>query len=284
MRITNKFNLPESIVNAIRNDPYTSGPCDISVTRLISPPRKVALEKAHYKELEEDASDRVWSLFGQAMHVVLERAENIADTEERLSLNRQGWEISGQFDRFDPISGILSDYKVTSTYSIKNGHRSEWEAQMNILATVLREHNYQVNKLQIIVLLRDWNKSMAQRSPEYPPQPVVVIEIPLWSEEKCEEYIDERIRIHQAASNILPECSASERWQTANVWALMKEARKSAVKLYEDEAEAEESCKIAGDKHYLVLRPGRSIRCESYCPAAPFCEQWQQNKTSAVDE
>jgi len=276
MKITNKFNLPEPIFNAIRNDPYTSGPCDISVTRLISPPRKVALERANYKDLEEDASDRVWSLFGQAMHVVLERAENIADTETRLVMERQGWNISGQFDRFDPVSGVLSEYKVVSTYSVKNGSRSEWIAQMNILATLLREHGYAVNQLQVVVILRDWSKGQAQRNSDYPAQPVVVIEIPLWSEEKCEEFIDERIRIHQAARDRLPDCTAEERWQTANVYALMKEGRKTAVKLFESEDEAESACKAGGDKHYLVFRPGKSIRCESYCPAAPFCEQYQR--------
>ncbi len=278
MQITNKFNLPESIVNAIRNDPYTSGPCDISVTRLISPPRKVALEKAHYKDLEEDASDRVWSLFGQAMHVVLERAGHNVITEARHSIERQGWALSGQLDHFDATTGLLSDYKVTSCYSVKNGSRSEWIAQMNILATILREHGYIVNRLQIIVILRDWSKSQAQRSSDYPTQPVVTIEIPLWSEEKCEEYIDERIRLHQAARDKLPECSAEERWQTANVYALMKEGRKTAVKLFEDENGAEAACKAAGDKHHLVFRPGKSIRCENYCPAAPFCEQYQRER------
>jgi len=284
MHITNKFNLPEAIFNAIRNDPYTSGPCDISVTRLISPPRKVALERQHFKDLEEDASDRVWSLFGQAMHVVLERAEHVADTETRLSIERQGWNISGQFDRFDPVTGILTDYKVTSCYSVKNGSRSEWIAQMNFLATLLREHGYTVNQLQIVVILRDWSKSQAQRSSDYPTQPVVTIDIPLWSEEKCEEYIDERIRLHQAARDKLPECSAEERWQTANIYALMKEGRKTAVKLFEDENEAEAACKAAGDKHHLVFRPGKSIRCENYCPAAPFCEQYQREKASVVEE
>lgn len=276
MKITNKFNLPESIVSAIRNDPYTSGPCHISVTRLISPPRKVALEKAHYKDLEEDASDRVWSLFGQAMHVVLERAGQNAITEARHSIERQGWVLSGALDHFDSTTGLLSDYKVTSCYAIKNGSRSEWIAQMNILATILREHGYTVNQLQIVVILRDWSKSQAHRSTDYPTQPVVVIEVPLWSEEKCEEYIDERIRLHQAARDKLPECSAEERWQTADVFALMKEGRKTAVKLYDSKAEADEALKAAGEKHSLVLRPGKSIRCEGYCPVAQFCEQWRQ--------
>ncbi|PKL46189.1 MAG: hypothetical protein CVV42_17360 [Candidatus Riflebacteria bacterium HGW-Riflebacteria-2] len=274
MRITNKFNLPETIVNAIRHDPYSSGPCDISVTRLISPPRKVALERAHFKELEEDASDRVWSLFGQAMHVVLERAENIADTETRYSIERQGWNISGQFDRFDPISGILTDYKVTSCYSVKNGSRSEWIAQMNILAALLRENGYAVNQLQIVVILRDWSKSMSQRITDYPDQPVVTIDVPVWSQEKCEEYIDERIRLHQAARDKLPECTAEERWQTADVFALMKEGRKTAVRVFSSAAEANTALVDAGEKHSIDHRLGRSIRCQSYCPIARFCEQW----------
>jgi len=284
MRITNKFNLPEAIVNAIKNDPYNAGDCDISVTRLISPPRKVALERQHFKDLELEAVDMFWALFGQSIHVILERAELVADTETRLVIERQGWKISGQFDRFDPISGILTDYKVTSCYSVKNGSRSEWIAQMNILATLLREHGYTVKQLQIVVILRDWSKSQAQRSSDYPTQPVVTIDIPLWSEEKCEEYIDERIRLHQVARDKLPDCSAEERWQTANIYALMKEGRKTAVKLFEDENEAEVACKAAGDKHHLVFRPGRSIRCENYCPAAPFCEQYQREKASVVEE
>lgn len=284
MRITNKFNLPESIVNAIRNDPYTSGPCDISVTRLISPPRKVALERAHFKDLEQDSSDMLWSLFGQAMHVVLERAGQNVITEARLSIERQGWVISGQLDHYDPTTGVLCDYKTCSVYGIRNGGRSEWEAQLNILATLLREHGYTVNQLQIVVILRDWSKSQAQRNSDYPTQPVVTIEIPLWSEEKCEEFIDERIRLHQAARDKLPECTGEERWQTANIFALMKEGRKTAVKLFEDENEAEAACKAAGDKHHLVFRPGKSIRCENYCPAAPFCEQYQREKASVVEE
>ncbi|HAE39606.1 MAG TPA: hypothetical protein DCG57_13370, partial [Candidatus Riflebacteria bacterium] len=206
-----------------------------------------------------------------------------ADTETRLVMERQGWNISGQFDRFDPVSGILTDYKVTSCYSVKNGSRSEWIAQMNILATLLREHGYAVNQLQIVVILRDWSKSQTQRSNDYPPQPVVTIDIPVWSQEKCEEYIDERIRVHQAARDKLPECSAEERWQTPHVYALMKEGRKTAVKLFESEDEAEAACKAAGDKHSLVFRPGKSIRCESYCPAAPFCEQYQREQAATIE-
>jgi len=244
----------------------------------------VELKRRHHKEITEDFSDRIWSLFGQGIHAVLERAETNAITEARMSIERQGWVISGQLDHYDPTTGILCDYKTCSVNGIRNGARSEWKQQLNILATILREHGHDVTGLRIVAILRDFSNSMAQRSQDYPECPVVTIDIPVWGQERAEEYIDERIRLHQAARDKLPECCAEDRWQTANVFALMKEGRKTAVKLFEDENEAETACKTSGDKHHLVFRPGKSIRCESYCPAAPFCEQYQREKASVVEE
>lgn len=277
MKLTNKFNLPEAIVNAIKNDPYNPGACDMSVTTLISPPRLVELKRRHYKDIKEDVSDRIWSLFGQGIHTVLERAETDATTETRLAIERQGWVISGQLDRYDAVTGLLSDYKCTSVYAVKNGHRQEWEAQLNILATILREHGHTVNKLEVVAILRDWSNGRANGK-DYPECSVAVIEVPLWSQEKCEEYIDSRIRIHQAAKVKLPTCTPDEKWQTDDVFALKKEGRKTAVKLYETEAEANEALVAAGDKHYIEHRPGRCVRCEGYCPVAEFCDQWQKEK------
>ncbi len=74
MRITNRRSLPELIVRAIENDPYSRGDSDVTVTQLVKPPRIVALEKLHADEIEVDASDMVWALFGQTVHIVLERA------------------------------------------------------------------------------------------------------------------------------------------------------------------------------------------------------------------
>ena len=290
MRITNKYNLPDVIVNAIKNDPYNSGPCDISVTRLIAPPRKVALEALHYKELEEDASQRIWSLFGQAMHVILERAETVADTEQRLSIERCGWTISGQFDNFDAIKGTLTDYKVTSVYSAKSKAHTDYEAQLNLLAHILRCNGYTVNSIQIVAILRDFSPCKLQRETNYPTTPVQTIFFPLWSEEKCEEYIYERIRLHQEARTKLPRCSDEETWKTPDTYALMKDNRKTAVKLFEDRNEAVKAYNTACDKakneelYYVQIRPGRCIRCEDYCPAKKFCSQYQEYKAKLEKE
>lgn len=71
--ITNKNNIPEVFVKAIQVDNHkTYG--DISVTQLIDAPQIRVLRRKN--TVEEDAEDLLWSLFGTAMHVVLERAEH----------------------------------------------------------------------------------------------------------------------------------------------------------------------------------------------------------------
>ena len=83
MIITNHSKLPLAIERAVVNDPYDSSGSDISTTRLIAPPRIVALQKKHQNEIEEDVADRIWSLLGQSVHHIIERsAENTNDISE----------------------------------------------------------------------------------------------------------------------------------------------------------------------------------------------------------
>ena len=64
MKYTNKFNLPESIVNAVKRPSYSRGKSTISVTQLINSPQIVALREKHSDDIEVDVSDQVWALFG----------------------------------------------------------------------------------------------------------------------------------------------------------------------------------------------------------------------------
>jgi hypothetical protein len=273
MIITNNLGLPEAIVAAILNDPYDGGKSDITVTKLISPPRKVALETIHAKAITEDAADLLWALMGQSIHSILERAEVEAIAEKRLSIERQGWSISGKFDRLVVKDGLLQDYKVVSVHAAKNGGKLEWGGQLNVLAQILRENGYPVRKLEAIAILRDWSKSQVSRNQDYPDKAAVKIGIPLWDECRCEEFIDERIRLHQAARIKLPLCSPHERWQRPDVFAVMKSGRKTAVRLFDNEADANAYTEMTGSGLTIIRRPGTSIRCDGYCAAAPFCDQ-----------
>jgi hypothetical protein len=77
--ITNKYNLPQTLYDAIKYDSHKVAG-DISVSQLIDSPQIRLLRKSH--DVEEDVVDRLWALLGTAVHNVLERA-NISDYKRR---------------------------------------------------------------------------------------------------------------------------------------------------------------------------------------------------------
>jgi len=273
MRLTNRLNLPDSIVSAVANDAYSKGGADISVTGLLKPPRVAALEREHGSELEEDVSSRIWSLLGQVIHGILERADKTGIAEQRLSLDLEGWKVSGQIDRYE--NGLVQDYKVTSVHKLLQGNCEEWTAQLNLYAALLRHHCHSVRELQVIAILRDWSKSEARRNPEYPQAQVVTIPLPLWDPEKALEFMRNRVKLHQEARVSLPECSTEERWARPDVYAVMKNGKKRAVKLFASEHEALDFA-CSGKDLSVVKRPGLSVRCADFCSVLPFCEQGQK--------
>jgi hypothetical protein len=273
MKLTNCSNLPKAIYNAVSNDSYTSGGADISVTTLLQPPRKVALERTHREELVEDCSDRIWALMGQAMHSVLERSSTEGIAEKRLFADVLGWKISGQLDHF--IDGHLIDYKFQTAYRFKDGKCPEEQTQqLNLLAHLLRVNGHQVNRLQIVGILRDWSLLESKRDETYPQKQVVVIDAPLWPEEIARQFIEQRVKMHQDAKITLPECSPEDRWARPDKWAIMKKGAVRAIKLYEDKAEAEKQA-WSEQGRYVEHRPGEQVRCSAYCSVSKFCQQYK---------
>lgn len=275
MRLTNKLNIPEAIVRAVANDSYNAGNSDISVTSLINSPRLSALRRSHGGEIVEDVADRIWSLFGQATHVVIERAKSETDmVEKRLFTEVEGWKVSGQFDYWS--HGALIDWKTTSVWSVIHGIKPEWENQLNLLDYLCNVNGIFVEKLQIIAIFKDWSKMKARTDKSYPQKHVAVIDIPKWSKEDQEQYLLDRVRAHQSARKELPLCSPEERWERPSKWAVMKPNRKSAVRLVDTEQEAHEYAEWKELKdYYLVYRQGEPVKCKDYCPVAPHCEQYQ---------
>ena len=103
MKLTNKSNLPEAIKRAVENDPYDSSGSDISTTKLIAPPRIRVLQKRNWDSLEEDVSNRIWSLLGQSVHHIIERAKTRKEISEKRLFYKDdkitnGWTLSGAFD------------------------------------------------------------------------------------------------------------------------------------------------------------------------------------------
>lgn len=274
MNYTNAHNIDPAIVQAVLNDPYESGG-DISVTGLCKPPQMVALEQLHRDEVTEDVADRLWALLGQTVHVVLDRAapDNTL-SEERLETEVMDWTVTGRPDLWREPAEVV-DYKVTSVWSFLLGEKPDWTMQLNLYAALYRRHGFPVTKLTIAAILRDWTKSRIHDQ-GYPQIPFMSVNVPLWAPDVAEQVLLERVLLHQAARDgrYVP-CTDTERWAKPDRYAVMKQGRKSALRVLDTEADASSWMQRNGGE-YIDLRPGENTRCESYCSVMPWCEQAKQ--------
>lgn len=289
MKITNNHNLPLPIVNAVLDDEYDKGDSVLSVTQLISSPRIVLLQDVNADNLSVDVIDRVPALLGTAVHKIIEKgAKDLGNhvVEERLFATISGWKISGAVDlQIDNGDGTweINDYKCTTVYSVMN-EKPEWEQQLNCYAWLAGwSHGRKVTSLKIIAILRDWQRKQATLKPDYPAGQVIAVDIPLWSTERQERFIFDRVALHQQAKILfdkgeqVPYCTNEERWMRDETHAVMKEGRKSAIKLYETQADAVEHVEALGDGHYYEYRAGSPVRCSgNYCMVANWCRQYQE--------
>ena len=272
---TNKHGLPKSICDAVASDPYVGGG-DISTTKLIDSPRVRVLGGKHKDEITVDVSERVWALLGQAVHTILERAglrQEGMVVEERLYADVDGWQVSGQVDSMHLEMQKLSDYKVSTVWK-KNGSDS-WTRQLNVLRWLAHKNGHTINTLEVIGIFRDWRKSEALRDPSYPQSAIQTIHVPVWTLEDAEDYVRERVAIHQAASKGIDiQCTDEERWMSPSKFALMKDGGKRAVRV----ADSAEDLGEPLDGYTIIERKGEAKRCSMYCDVAPFCTQWAAEK------
>jgi len=289
MNITNRFNLPVTLLNAVKDDEYDRGDSVLSVTQLISSPRIVLLQDLNADNLTADVVDRVPALLGTAVHKIIEKgSKDIPNhiVEERLFAEILGWKISGAVDlQIDNGDGTweINDYKVTSVYSVMD-EKIEWIQQLNSYAFLARQaHGRSVTKLRIIAILRDWQRKQAEMKPDYPQSQVLAVEIPLWTDEQQSDFVHTRVALHQEAKKMVdsggavPYCTDQERWLRGETWAVMKEGRKSAVRLHDSEEEARDTAESLGAGHSVDHRPGSPIRCAgNYCMVAQWCRQYQE--------
>jgi hypothetical protein len=298
VKLTNKYNLPDTIIRGARmmNDRYDRGEVRRSVTQLINPPRIDILRKLHYKDMETDISDNWWSLFGSAVHYILEiGADDNMVVEERFFAEIDGWPVSGMADlqEYHPDgTGSLSDYKTTTAFVVmKNDEKVEWVAQLNMLAYLAHLNGRKINNLKVVCIIRDWQRSTAAADPSYPIAPIITIPIPLWPVSRQKEFMEERVRLHREGEMLmdlgepLPECTAEERWQKDDKWAVLKKGAKRAARVHDDEETALLDADARGKAYAVEYRPGKSVRCAgNYCQVAPWCDQWARMKQESSDD
>ena len=278
MKYTNKHDIPKEIIRAIENDQYTRGNSDISVTGLLQPPRIRLLERKHHDDIVLDYSDETWKILGQAVHAILERAnENYDDTitEQRLFADIEGWIVSGQTDSLAVHDKVLKDYKVTSVWTVVNAlkeGKSDWEKQLNCYAYLYKLNTGEtINQLNIIAIARDWNRrELQRRGGDYPRSSIITIDIPLWSEQEQLQFFKDRVSFHRSSEfkhsmdGELPLCSDEDRWKREDTFRVVKKGRKRAIRVLPSLKEAEEFLGSNEDGLSIEISKGESIRCGAY--------------------
>jgi len=306
MNYTNRTGLSDSIASAVKafaQDYDKVG--DYSVTTLIDSPRSKLLTERHGDKVTEDVSDLLWSFFGNMGHLIAERntdASSIA--ERRFIYKHKGKQISFKPDLLerDPEdfnSFQLNDFKFTSVYVLKsalNGTpKVEWVRQMNFYVWCLNKLGFNITKIKLHIIARDWRMSESRREINYPAQACGVVEVPIWDKDKADKYCNERIDLYIESEKLddddLPKCSEEERWADPNRWAVVKkDSKASNITGYRKALPKANSFMLRSDAQQFIskrkdkdnleveFRKGESRRCSNgYCKAAQWCNQFNQD-------
>jgi len=281
MIITNKHGVPEPLVTLASKEYYSKGASQYSVTEIMSPPKIKRLREQYNDQIKQDVSDMLWNLLGSALHVVMERGVTDGWTmEERLYKEVDGVTVSGAIDiqQETPEGVVIIDYKFTSAWAVMQ-EKEEWQQQLNVykwlVETVKRK---KVVGLKICALVRDFNRHETKEG--YPKASIEMVDIPMWDSVKTEAYVRERLNLHRDAKvsadfgDELPACSDTDRWQSETIYAVKREGRKTAIRLFKTIEEANELAEK--EKGYVETRLGEPKRCTgNYCGVAEWCEQYQ---------
>jgi hypothetical protein len=281
MIITNKHGVPEPLVTLASKEYYSKGTSQYSVTEIMSPPKIKRLREQYNDQIKQDVSDMLWNLLGSALHVVMERGVTDGWTmEERLYKEVDGVTVSGAIDiqQETPEGVVIIDYKFTSAWAVMQ-EKEEWQQQLNVykwlVETVKRK---KVVGLKICALVRDFNRHETKEG--YPKASIEMVDIPMWDSVTTEAYVRERLNLHRDAKvsadfgDELPACSDTDRWQSETIYAVKREGRKTAIRLFKTIEEANELAEK--EKGYVETRLGEPKRCTgNYCGVAEWCEQYQ---------
>ena len=216
MRLGPPNGMPDPIYRAIQNDSYDKGDCDYSCTEILKPFLQIRLQHDHVDEIIEDPWDRLYSLYGQLMHSILERAALPTDyiLETRLFLEIGGITLSGQLDTYNIDTKTLADYKFTTVFSYLHAKQS-WANQLNILAYLAKMKGWDVKHIESIMVFRDWRmaegREFERKGKQYP-RMVETVAQTLWDTDKAREYIVSKLLqvdhyVKHADMLDIPKCS-----------------------------------------------------------------------------
>ena len=161
---------------------------------------------------------------------------------------------------------------------------SDWHKQGMTYAWLLKQSGLDVRRCRFIALLKDHSKSKAKVDKSYPQSPVFVYEFDVTPEdlELAGKRIHNKVVEIEAAEKMTDDeitpCTAEERWADDDKWAVMKNGRKTAVRVFDAKIDADKCVQELGDNHYIEHRPAVSRKCSDYCLCKDFCNFYKNQQ------
>ena len=206
----------------------------------------------------------------------MEAQEDEGFKEEYFEVPVSNSKVTGRVDYYDMEKQLLCDYKTASTWKIQYKDFHDWYRQGLIYAYLMNKAGLNVKRCKFIALLKDHSKSKARTDSSYPQSPVYVYQFDITADalKDIENFITEKVKNLELQAEMKDEelipCSFEERWASPDKWAVMKNGRKTAVKLFDSEDLAKENLEaLKGD--YIEHRPGESRKCSDYCTVCQWC-------------
>lgn len=276
MIVSNRLNLPAAFVNAVSTTRHNEAGC-FSATTLNKGAKEIILTDRHFDEITVDAADSVWAVWGTAVHALLESQPDNNFHEESFKVPVSNSFVTGQVDSYDMENGVINDWKTASVWKVQFNDFKDWRAQGLTYAWLLQQSGLEVKKCRFVALLKDHSKTKAKTDSSYPQSPVFIYEFDVTAadlEETAARILAKVQEIESAYKlddDAIEPCSAEERWADGEKWAVMKNGRKTAIKLFDNSADADAMAGEMGNAYYVEHRPAISRKCGDYCNCKDFC-------------
>lgn len=276
MKVTNKLNLPAAFVNAVSTNRHNAAGC-FSATTLNKGAKEIILSDRHFDEITVDAADSVWAVWGTAVHALLESQPDNNFHEEYFKVPVSNSFVTGQVDSYDMENGVINDWKTASVWKVQFNDFSDWRRQGLTYAWLLQQSGLDVKKCRFVALLKDHSKSKAKNDSSYPQSPVFIYEFDVTAADMKETAARILTKVQEIESayklddDDIEPCSEEERWADGEKWAVMKNGRKTAVKVFDNQLDADAMAGEMGNAYYVEHRPAISRKCGDYCKCKDFC-------------
>lgn len=290
MKLTNTTGLPQVFMNVAERLLNSHPKFDnsvFSVTELLKSEKQIVYQRRYDSVIENDVQKSCALIEGTAFHHLLEEEADKMEgmvSEQRFTIPFDDVSISGGFDLMDTNSWVLYDYKNTKIASVDKalaGKDDKWKKQLYMYATgceVLYKKRPAIGIL--IAMTKDHSMVKASLDPDYPQNPVQMIEYDLMDAEFQSQVLAESETKARRCKHLMetgeePEpCTYEDMWCSED-WAIRKPDGKKALKVFDnpDSALAYYHDTLKDPAYRIYHRVKEPINCKLYCNCRSVCPQ-----------